>query len=146
MPLIRTEHWATRELHQFLQENKNITFKWGVTDCGLFAADAIKSFTGVDIAADFRGKYTTQIGAIKAFKTVAGGTTIADAAAHCAQKNGLTEHTHCLMAKRGDLVLLQNAGQLIAGIVHLNGRAVVSVSEKGILSQPITTVKRSWSV
>jgi hypothetical protein len=50
------------------------------------------------------------------------------------------------MAKRGDLVIIDNAGTLIAGVVHLNGRHVVSVSETGLVRLPITNVVRAWSL
>ena len=50
------------------------------------------------------------------------------------------------MAKRGDLVVIQNGTTFIAGVVHLNGRHVVSMSEKGLVRLPITKVVRSWGV
>jgi hypothetical protein len=143
--LKRTTLWQ-RQFHVFLLERSTTPFAWGANDCALFSADAIQSFTGQDIADDFRGKYTTQIGAFKTVKSITGGSTVADAALYCATKHGLTEHTHSLMAKRGDLVLVDNGGELIAGVVHLNGYNVVSVNEKGIVRLPITAIKRSWSV
>lgn len=42
---------------------ENRPFEWGKADCCLFAADAVLAMTGVDHAADFRGRYTTEIGA-----------------------------------------------------------------------------------
>jgi uncharacterized protein DUF6950 len=83
---------------------------------------------------------------MKAIKTVTGGTTVADAAAYCANKYGLVEHQYPLMAKRGDLVVIENGTDLIAGVVHLSGRDVISVSETGLVRLPITSIKRSWSV
>jgi hypothetical protein len=152
MSLTKHEHWRERHFHQFLKDSASKPFEWGVWDCCLFAADAIKSFTDVDIADDFRGKYSTQLGALRAIQKVTGGTSVADAAAYCATKHGLTEHTHPLMAKRGDLVVIENAGTLIAGVVHLNGMHVISVSETGLVRLPIADLKgrpnvvRAWSV
>lgn len=34
-------------------------FVWGVNDCSLFAADWVRSRTGLDPASDWRGAYTT---------------------------------------------------------------------------------------
>lgn len=146
MSLDKHNHWHTRHFNDFLISSATTPFKYGSWDCCLFAADAIKSFTDVDIADDFRGKYTTKLGALKAIKSVTGGSSIEDAVAYCANKHGLVEHTFPLMAKRGDLVLVDNSGELIAGVVHLNGRHAISVSESGLVRLPITSVKRSWSV
>jgi hypothetical protein len=146
MSLVRTQHWATRELHDFLLQRAQVPFSWMDNDCCIFAADAIKSFTDVDIADDFRGKYTTKIGALKAIKSIAGGSTIEDAVSFCAQKYGLIERTYPLTAQRGDLVVFNNGGDVIAGVVGLSGRDLISVSETGLVKLPITDVKRAWSV
>jgi hypothetical protein len=146
MPLIRTPHWATREFHQFLLKRAREPFEWGINDCSLFAADAIQSFTGTDLASDFRGKYTDEAGAFALIKTVTGGTTVADAAAYCARKHGLVERIHPLMAQRGDLVIVPDSGNLISAVVHLNGRHVVTVGEKGLLRISIMLVKRAWAI
>jgi hypothetical protein len=146
MSLTRTEHWATREFHAFLLDRAKIPFAWGINDCCLFPADAIQSFTGVDLADDFRGKYTDQASAFAAIKVVANGETVADAAAYCAAKHGLKEWPFPLQARRGDLVVIQESGSLIAGVVHLNGRHVISVGEGGLVRLPITAVKRAWAI
>jgi hypothetical protein len=145
--LKRTAHWATREFHHFLLHRAKTPFKWGTNDCALFAADAIKSFTGVDLAAEFRGKYSDQPTALAAIHNITGGRTVADAAVWAAKKHGLEERTHPLMASRGDLVLVQNGdGNLIAGIVHLNGRHAVSIGEDGMKRFSIRAVKRAWEI
>src|SRR5690348_10475155 len=118
MPLKKHEHWQTRHFHAFLMERCDQPFAWGTNDCALFAADAILANTGTDIAAEFRGLYTTERGAFEAIWKVTGGSTVADAAAYCASKHGLVEHEHPLMAKRGDLVVVENGGSFIAGVVH----------------------------
>lgn len=146
MTLQRAEHWATRSFHEFLLSRAKLAFKWGENDCALFAADGIEAMTGVDIAADFRGKYIDEPGALAAIKSVAGGTTIADAAAWCAAKHGLTELKFPLMAQRGDLVVFQNGPNLIAGLVHLSGRHIVAVGENGLYRFSISSTKRAWHV
>lgn len=113
-------------------------------------AEIAKGFVGVDIAADFRGKYTDKISAFKAIRTITGGSTVADAAAWCAAKYGLEELEHPLCAQRGDLVVMRQAtddaeDQLIAGIVHLSGH-LVSVAESGAVRLPITNVVRAWRI
>jgi hypothetical protein len=146
MPLIRTEHWATREFHDFLEARATTPFGWGSNDCCLFPADAIASFTGVDLADDFRGKYSSEEEAWALIESVTGGKTVADAAAWCADKHGLSEWHHPLQAQRGDLVVALNAGNLIAGVVHLSGRHVMTVAEAGAVRLPIRSIQRAWKV
>ena len=152
MALKKHPHWHTRTFDSFLRERAKMPFAWGQNDCALFAADAILANTGTDVATDFRGKYTTQLGALRTIQQVTGGTSVADAAAYCANKHGLVEHTHPLMAKRGDLVIIENAGNLIAGVVHLNGYHAISVSETGLVRLPVAdlngkpNVVRAWSI
>jgi hypothetical protein len=148
MALQRTEFWDLCELHSFLLSRAKMPFEWGVNDCCLFPADAIQAFTGIDLAADFRGKYATEAQAFALIKSVTGGATVADAAAWCATKYGLQERVHPLMAQRGDLVVLEETpgAALIAGIVHLSGRHVVTVGESGLKKLCITTVRRVWAI
>lgn len=152
MAIKRTQHWLTREFDTFLRESKNKPFTWGSNDCCLFAANGIEAITGVNIADDFRGKYTDETSAFALIKTITDGTTVADAAAYCAKKHGLTEWTDKtgkplpLMAKRGDLVVVSNAGTLIAGLVDQSGRYVAAMSETGIIRLSIKSVQRAWHV
>jgi hypothetical protein len=151
MPLTRTIYWDTREYHDFLLAQAKAPFEWGVNDCCMFPANGIQAFTGIDIAADFRGKYTNQASAIAAIKSVAGGASVADAAAWCAAKHGLVEYPKPLYAQRGDLVVMANPAQGafdqdIAGLVHLSGSKLVTVGEGGLVVMDIRFVKRAWRV
>jgi len=146
MSLKRTIHWATRSFDTFLRERARLPFAWGTNDCAMFAADAVQAITGTDIAGDFRSKYSSEASAFALIKTVTGGTTVADAAAWCAQQHELVEWDYPLLAKRGDLVVIDNGGQLISGVIHLNGRHAISVSESGLVRLPISKVKRAWKI
>lgn len=148
----RTTHWLTREFDTYLREHANDKFTWGEQDCSLFAANCIQAFTGVDIASDFRGKYTDEASAFALIKSVTGGTTVADAAAYCATKHGLAEWVGKdgkptpLRAMRGDLVVVSNAGRLIAGVVDLSGRYVAAMSESGVVRLSLMSITRAWHV
>jgi hypothetical protein len=158
MTLTRQPHWATRGLHAFLLARARAPFVWGANDCALFAADAIEAMTGVDIAADFRGKYHDEASALALIHSITGGSTVADAAAYCAAQHGLVEWTQPdpgtpgsrlpapLLARRGDLVVLPDAGRIIAGVVHLNGRDVAVVGEAGLKRLPSAGITRAWHV
>jgi hypothetical protein len=146
MTLTRREHWATRSYHSFLLSRAKTDFKWGENDCALFAADGIEAMTGVDIAAAFRGQYRDEASAMEAIKRIAGGATIGDAAAWCAEQHGLIELKFPLMAQRGDLVVFENGPNLISGLVHLSGRHLVAVGENGLYRFSISSTKRAWRV
>lgn len=147
--LVRDPYWATRAYHDFLLSRARMPFAWGTNDCAMFAADGIQAITGTDIAEAFRGKYADEASALAAIRGVAGGATIADAAAWCAAQHGLPEWAHPLLAQRGDLVVFEAAGQLQSGLVHLTGAHVVAPGAKGMHLMAIgtdATILRSWHV
>jgi hypothetical protein len=65
--LPRLPKWRAR-FSSYLIEVAGKPFEWGAHDCALHPADGVLAITGVDLAADFRGRYTTEIGAAKALK------------------------------------------------------------------------------
>ena len=147
--LTRKPYWDTRAFHQFLLARANTPFAWGGNDCCMFPADAIEAITGEDIAADFRGRYSTEAEAFALIATVTGKASAAaeavgDAAAYCAEKAGMKEWRYPLQAQRGDLVVVEDAGRLIAGVMHLNGKDVAAVGDAGLKRLPISAVKRAW--
>jgi hypothetical protein len=148
MPPIRVRHWATRALDAFLTSRAKTPFAWGAHDCALFAADGIEAMTGTDIAADFRGEYSDEAGALAAIKTIAGGETVADAAAWCAAKHGIPEWPRPLFAQRGDLVVYEDptTKRPVSGLIHLSGRHIVAAGPKGLMRISISRVLRAWHV
>jgi hypothetical protein len=144
MALERKPYWDTRELNDFLIARAFAPFSWGVNDCALFVADAIEAMTGTDIAADFRG-YTDEAGAWDAIRRVRGAVlgsvlgsgadaevTVDAAAEYCAQKFALEEAAFPLEARRGDFCTFMHAGRLMLGLIHLNGRDIVTPGDKGL--------------
>jgi hypothetical protein len=146
MALTRVDHWDTRSFHHFLVARAPLPFAWGENDCALFVADGIEAMTGVDIAADFRGRYHSEAEALDLIREITGGEAVADAAAWCADKFGMREWLHPLCAQRGDMVTLADAGRVISGLVHLNGRHIVAVGEMGLKRLPISAALRAWHV
>jgi hypothetical protein len=138
--MVRIKHWATRAFHEFLLARAHVPFAWGTHDCALFAADGIEALTGIDIASE-----ETAVAAIRA---IAGGTTVADAAAWCASKHGFAEWQHPLRAQRGDLVVYQDpvTAQLVSGLVHLSGRHIVAAGINGLQRISISRTLRAWHV
>lgn len=60
-PLIRRYDWRVR-LGRWLRSINDRAVRPGQHDCCLFGAGAIRAQTGVDLAAPFRGRYTTFAG------------------------------------------------------------------------------------
>ena len=149
MALTRVKKWDTGAFHEYLLAHANDPFVWGANDCCLGVANAIESFTGTDIASEFRGLYTDLESAMAAIKEVTGKDGIEAAVEYCAAKHGLVV-PHPLCAQRSDLVLMQAANEdgapLIAGVVRLNGMHCITTGEKGMLRLKITCVKRAWKI
>jgi hypothetical protein len=145
MSLTRLPTWE-REFHSFLSSRITLPFAYGSNDCSVFACDGVLALTGVDIAEDFRG-YSTAMGALRAIRKVTGGKTVADAAAFSAHKYQLPELSHPLMARRGDLVLIeQSPGDLVMGLVHLSGSYVVAPGGTGLHRLQLAEIKKAWSI
>jgi hypothetical protein len=145
MSLTRLHSWE-REFDSFLSSRIALPFAYGSNDCCLFACDGLHSLTGVDIAEDFRG-YSTATGALRAIRKVTGGSTVEDAAAYCAKKYNIPELAHPFLAKRGDLVLIeQSPGDLVMGLVHLTGSYVVAPGGAGLHRLQLAEIKKAWSI
>lgn len=62
---MRYRDWTIR-LNDTIRAVKASDFAWGTLDCCLFAADCAVAVCGTDPAEDYRGKYSTEIGAKRA--------------------------------------------------------------------------------
>jgi hypothetical protein len=70
----------------YLQQAASRPFEWGSDDCCTFGADWVEMIRGVDLAAEFRGKYLTAMGAERFIRSAGG--LLALVAAQC-EKHGL---------------------------------------------------------
>lgn len=55
-----------------LRERHATPFRWGSSDCAMWAADAFHSLRGVDLAADLRGRYQTALQALRIITPMGG--------------------------------------------------------------------------
>ena len=69
----RLPDWETRLAAYLEPLMAGARFEWGQLDCALFAADAVLAMSGHDIAAPFRGKYSTAAGSARALKRYGAG-------------------------------------------------------------------------
>lgn len=137
--LKRKEDWPER-LAEYLDAREFAPFRWGLNDCGLFAADAILEMTGVDVAANVRGKYTNCSTALRLIRGIESFTE------RVATFYGLDEIAP-REAWRGDLVLIQSlaTNDVAAGIIGMLGLPVC-VGVEGMHMQPPDSVLRAWRI
>ena len=103
---MRIHHWQTA-LVEVLHKYRDQPFKWGEFDCSMLAADCAVAVCGKDPAAEYRGKYESEIGAARALLEHG---SIADA---------LDRHfERTESAGRGDIAQLAGGG---VGVVWGNG-------------------------
>jgi hypothetical protein len=100
----RPAGWADR-LAALIRERRRAPFVWGQHDCCLWAADAVLAIRGFDLAADYRGTYSTAAGALRALR--ARGHRLPVDAADAA----LGERRIAAMAKIGDVVAWTPPGE-----------------------------------
>jgi hypothetical protein len=145
MQIKRKQEWPEL-LHEYIDSNVSTPFAYGVHDCCLFVADAVQAITDVDLAVDYRGKYTDLKSSLHVIKDVTGGSTVEDVIVHAAQQSELTECPSVLYAQRGDVVLLDHDETLALGIVHLDGVHALFVSESGLHKLPVKQCRRAWRI
>ncbi|MBH0112704.1 hypothetical protein I5E68_07035 [Novosphingobium sp. YJ-S2-02] len=94
----RLPDWEQR-LSAYLAPLLNgVTYRYGTMDCALFSAGAVLAMTGVDLAADFRGRYTTATGSTRALKRYGAGDLRATI-------DTMLPERPVAYARRGDLVM-----------------------------------------
>lgn len=137
--LKRRTDWPER-LGEKIEQMKGKPFVWGELDCCIFAADMIETITGVDVYAEFRGKYTTIDGAHEQIQATA--RSLAMAVTKTLKRYGCTRKP-VNEAQRGDLVMTE-CGAL--GIVSLDGRFVLALTQSGLKEFPMSVAKTAWGI
>lgn len=141
--LQRREDWPER-LHVFLQERKGRAFEWGVNDCALLLCDAVLAMTDVDLAAEFRGKYSTELGAARAMKRFANGG-VKELAEKIAADFGI-EEIPVLMARRGDAVMVLTDMGPALGIAGLDGVSALFAGPGSIRVALLRDALKAWRI
>lgn len=119
----RRSDWEPRLSAYLAERVDTITFEWGKSDaatfaydCALYVADGVEAMTGEDIAAPFRGKYSTAMGSAKALKKYGAGTLKSTF-------DALLPPKPVGYARRGDVVMHDGAVGICIGAVALFVRA-----------------------
>ncbi len=122
--IVRFDNWPIL-LSTFIHSCRDKKFIWGEHDCLLFASSAINSMTGVDYAAPYRGKYTSEAEAMAFIKRDFG--TLGNVGHHFfGDPLGYNAN-----ARRGDLVMCDFVRGSAYGIVDDTGRKACFVLEGG---------------
>ncbi len=125
------------QLAQYLGEVARAPFEPGVNDCALFAAGAVAAMTGLDLAADWRGKYQTLEEGLALLKGAGFGDHVALAAAHFAEIDPV-------FAAPGDIAVVRAVEGEALGIVQGEGIYVVTPRGLGVIS--MNTALRAFRV
>lgn len=92
----RLPDWEQR-LADFIAANSERAFAWGEWDCILFACASAHAITGIDKAAEYRGRYSNQTGARAVLRDPGKGTLLKTIDHHF-------ERVPVGRAMRGDLI------------------------------------------
>lgn len=128
--LTRHPSWQNL-LRQYVAHTEPLPFARGRLDCVMFALDAVKTITGVDLCPDARDAYDTRAGAVK-FLRSRGVDTLQEFAMQGTQKFGLPLIDPEL-AMPGDLALVKSGdiGHALA-IRYVRGFITKAVGQRGL--------------
>lgn len=133
---MRLSDWEAR-LSEYIASHVSSTFEWGETDCALFVAGAIEAITGEDPATEFRGRYTTEMGAARALIKYGAGTLEATMDAKFGQ-------IEVPFAQRGDIVMHEGATGVVIGAEALFiGRGG---GQEGLVRIPRADWQKAWRI
>lgn len=117
----RYRDWTT-QLHNTIKAANTRPFSWGEFDCCLFAADCCIAICGIDPAASYRGRYTTEIGAKRVLRNTHGSLEGA--------WDACFKRVPVAMRQRGDVVLFDSENGRCVGVVWAN--AIWAVTDDGV--------------
>jgi hypothetical protein len=104
---MRISTWE-QALADYIAIKRHEPFEYGVNDCCLFAAGAVVEITGEDPMSEFRGKYDSLKGSLKAIKDIGAGTLEATL-------DGKFPEVAIGNAQRGDLAFLDGSVGVVMG-------------------------------
>lgn len=128
-----------RALEDLATAHVSITPEWGVSDCLMTAADAIKAVTGEDPLSQFRGKYKTEAGAAR--KMRANGC---ENVRKVFETYLQLEPVNRLSARRGDVGVISINDEYVAGFICGSGFAVKQ--PHGLTFFPVTDIDQAYKV
>jgi hypothetical protein len=133
----RRPGWEHR-LVEAIEAARGLPFSWGRHDCATFAFDLRRDLTGCyDVAALWRGHYTTARGAVRVMRRL--GWQSLEAAGRDLLGEPLPS-VH--LAQRGDLVLA-NTG---LGFGVCLGARAAGIAPEGLVLAPLSSCAFAWRI
>lgn len=129
----RLPDWQPR-LHRWLVGLPGRPVQPGRHDCCLFMAGAIEAQTGIDLAAPWRGRYTTMAGGRRVLRKAGYDDHVALVAAHLAEG-------HVSQALPGDIAIVPTEAGPAGGVVQ-GGAVYVLGASGGLALVPMAPVMR----
>lgn len=137
MMLPRVDHWE-RLLAAAIDTARAKPFVWGVHDCPTFAFETrMILICGEDVAALWRGRYTTAIGGERVMRRL-GWASLEDMGRALLGE----PRPSVLLAKRGDIVLADTG----LGFGVCTGAQAVGVAPEGLVTVPLTSCRLAWPI
>lgn len=127
----RLPDWEQR-LDAFMAASIDRAFEWGQFDCALFGTAAAAAQTGIDMAAEYRGRYDSREGSALALRELGKGTLLKT-------MDNLYPRKPVAFATRGDLLWTKGS----VGVCM--GAAGYFVSD-GLISVPRAEWLKAWAV
>ena len=135
--MARVEHWE-RLLAEVIDTASGRPFVWGVHDCPTFAFETRMLLTGgEDIAALWRGRYTTAIGGERVMRRLGWASLVDMGRALLGEPRPAV-----LLAQRGDIVLADTG----LGFGICNGATAVGMAPEGLVTVPLTYCRLVWPI
>ena len=132
---MRVNGWEDA-LASVIERHASQPLVFGVSDCGQLAAGAVFAVTGTDVFSDYR-KYKTEVGARRILQK-AGCKDLSELFAK------FFTPIHPFLAKRGDIGIVEQNGNICAGV--FTGTGFACKSETGIFYLGVDAVKQAFSV
>ena len=135
--MTRVDHWE-RLLAAAIDTARAKPFVWGVHDCPTFAFETrMILICGEDVAALWRGRYTTAIGGERVMRRL-GWASLEDMGRALLGE----PRPSVLLAKRGDIVLADTG----LGFGVCTGAQAVGVAPEGLVTVPLTSCQLAWHI
>ncbi len=128
--MYRLPDWDTR-LAAYLEPLRLRPFAWGSHDCCTFAGGAVQAMTGVDPMAEFRGRYSSPRGSVRALRKHGAGDL-------ASTMDAKFERVSAALAHRGDVVM--SGGLLGIGL----GPFLIAVGAEGDREGLIRVERAAW--
>lgn len=126
-----------------LEKAAAVPFQWGAHDCCLFACDVIRAMTGVDLGAEFRGKYEDAAGAAEVIAAATGGKGLDALIGQICAAHDMPEIAPAF-AWRGDVALFDSDLGPAVGIIA--GSEAAYLGPEGLTMIPVEQLRKAWRV